>query len=679
MADSTVLLAQIEANQLAKETTANNLFDAGSPATAYGRHAEACGGLTFAYYGTRYGGSAIANGSNLCGASTTTYMVVQLVTGAVSFSTSTTNWDDDATYGRCYKIVTGASTVTGYEDHRVGPLGILSNGGGVGGGDALTADTLAQFAATTSAQLRSVLTDGTGAGLAVFNDGPTFVNPIVGTQSPGDNSNKAASTAYVDGAMSAVGLSGFRYTFDDGTGATDPGAGIIRFNNATLSSVTAVYLDDSTFDSVDLSTLLGSLGSSGLLKITSVADVAEWRVYKWTAAPADNTGWWTFTVVDQAGTGTFEDGDEVQVIPLQLAAGSAAVSSVAGKTGAVTLVGADITDISEVIDDRVAAVLVAGSGITGTYNDGANTYTIAATSSGGTELRGITFTSDTGSTADSDPGAGLFKWNNATQGSATKLFIDNSTLDSVTITTFFASLAAGSTVYVQQGDDSTRWQLWSITAPVADSGYYDMAVTLLAKSSSDIQNTKTCFFDFVRAPAAATGTAGKHAVFISAASMRPSATGGCAALAAVATSANQPDLLTLDFDTTTEEYAQFSVAMPKSWNEGTVTFKAYWSHPSTTTNFGVAWKLQAVAMSDDDAIAAAYGTGVSVTDTGGTTNDLYVTAESSAITIAGTPAAEDMVFFRLFREPSDGSDNMAVDARLHGITLFITTDAENDA
>lgn len=179
--------------------------------------------------------------------------------------------------------------------------------------------------------------------------------------------------------------------------------------------------------------------------------------------------------------------------------------------------------------------------------------------------------------------------------------------------------------------------------------------------------------------AGSAGTAGKHAIYIAAASMTPSATGGCAALATIATAANQPDIQTLDFDTTTEEYAQFSVVMPKSWNENTITFRAHWSHASTTTNFGVAWKLQAVAVSDDDAIAVAYGTAVAVTDTGGTTNDLYTTAESSAITVAGTPAAEDMVFFRVFREPSNGSDTMAIDARLHGVTVYITTDADTDA
>lgn len=174
-------------------------------------------------------------------------------------------------------------------------------------------------------------------------------------------------------------------------------------------------------------------------------------------------------------------------------------------------------------------------------------------------------------------------------------------------------------------------------------------------------------------------TQGKHAIYIAAGAMRPSVTGGCAALAAIASAANQPDIVTLDFDATTQEFAQFSLVMPKKWNEGTVTFIPHWSHASTSVNFGVVWGLQAVAVSNDDAIAVAFGTEQTSTDTGGTTNDYYAGPESAAITIAGTPQPEDMVFFRLNRNPAAGSDTMAIDARLHGITLFITTNADTDA
>jgi hypothetical protein len=178
--------------------------------------------------------------------------------------------------------------------------------------------------------------------------------------------------------------------------------------------------------------------------------------------------------------------------------------------------------------------------------------------------------------------------------------------------------------------------------------------------------------------APSSSTVGRHAIYVSAAGMRPSATGGCAALANVASAANQPDIQTLDFDASTAEYAQFSLVMPKKWNKGSITFKPHWSHAPTTTNFGVVWSLQAVAVGNDDAIAANFGSAQSSADTGGTTNDLYTGPESSAITVAGSPGDEEMVFFRVARLPSDGGDTMAIDARLHGVTLYVTTAANTD-
>lgn len=174
-------------------------------------------------------------------------------------------------------------------------------------------------------------------------------------------------------------------------------------------------------------------------------------------------------------------------------------------------------------------------------------------------------------------------------------------------------------------------------------------------------------------------TQGKQMIPIMAAGIRPSVSGGSAALAAIVSAANQPDIITLDFDPTTEEYAQFAIPMPKKWNNGTITARFRWSHAATTTNFGVVWGLHAVAVSDDDTIAVAYGTAQIVTDTGGTTNDLYVSAETSAITVAGTPAAGDTVFFRVYRKAADAADTMAIDARLHGVDVFITTNADTDA
>jgi hypothetical protein len=170
---------------------------------------------------------------------------------------------------------------------------------------------------------------------------------------------------------------------------------------------------------------------------------------------------------------------------------------------------------------------------------------------------------------------------------------------------------------------------------------------------------------------------GKQMVPVPAGAMTPNTTNGAAA-GSVETTTNKNMFVTLDFDATTSESAQFSMPMPDSWNEGTITFQPIWSHPVTTTNFGVVWELSAVAVSNDDPGDVAFGTGQTSTDTGGTTDDIYVGPESSAITIGGSPAEGDFVMLKISRLPANGSDTLAVDARLHAIKLFITTSEGND-
>lgn len=79
--------------------------------------------------------------------------------------------------------------------------------------------------------------------------------------------------------------------------------------------------------------------------------------------------------------------------------------------------------------------------------------------------------------------------------------------------------------------------------------------------------------------------------------------------------------------------------------------------------------------SDDDTIEAAFGSAQSVTDTGGTTD----AAETSAVTIGGTPTGGDYVIFQVFRDADNGSDTLAVNAKLLGVGLFYTINAATDA
>lgn len=58
-----------------------------------------------------------------------------------------------------------------------------------GGGDALVANPLSQFAATTSLQLAGVISDETGSGALVFATSPTLVTPALGTPASGALTN----------------------------------------------------------------------------------------------------------------------------------------------------------------------------------------------------------------------------------------------------------------------------------------------------------------------------------------------------------------------------------------------------------------------------------------------------------------------------------------------------------
>jgi hypothetical protein len=170
--------------------------------------------------------------------------------------------------------------------------------------------------------------------------------------------------------------------------------------------------------------------------------------------------------------------------------------------------------------------------------------------------------------------------------------------------------------------------------------------------------------------------AGKESMWIPSLAMNPTVTNGCASHATVETTSGRPDMIVLDFDKDADEFAQFQIAFPKSWDEGTITYQVYWAGIAATTN--CVWTLQGVAISDNETIDVVYGTAVAVDDAAqGAVEELLVSAESGAVTIAGTPAVGDICYFRIGRDVSE--DNMAGDARLLGIKLFFNTNAKNDS
>jgi hypothetical protein len=124
------------------------------------------------------------------------------------------------------------------------------------------------------------------------------------------------------------------------------------------------------------------------------------------------------------------------------------------------------------------------------------------------------------------------------------------------------------------------------------------------------------------------------------------------------------------FDTTTSEIAWFTWTPPANWNAGTVRFKLYWTNTAGLTTETIDFDLAAVAFANDDAIDTAVGTARNVTDTWLAQGDMHITAFSSAITIAGSPAAGEEVHFKLSRDVA--SDNLTGDCDVIGIILEYT-------
>jgi hypothetical protein len=165
---------------------------------------------------------------------------------------------------------------------------------------------------------------------------------------------------------------------------------------------------------------------------------------------------------------------------------------------------------------------------------------------------------------------------------------------------------------------------------------------------------------------------GKKTLWISAGSMTSRTTSGAEATTREINSITNP---VQKFDTAADEGVNFSVAFPKAWNAGTVTYQAFWTAASGSGT--VEFELRGGCFANDAAInVTGLGTAVAVSDTLIAADDVHISSESSAITLSN--AADDtLAFFELIRDVSD--DTLGVDAELLGIKFYYSTNAGNDA
>ena len=165
---------------------------------------------------------------------------------------------------------------------------------------------------------------------------------------------------------------------------------------------------------------------------------------------------------------------------------------------------------------------------------------------------------------------------------------------------------------------------------------------------------------------------GKHSIYMPAGAMLPTKTNGASSKTTHLAS-NIKSISTLDFSGSADKKAQFSIAMPKSWNAGALQFQVYWLCGHSTITNGVVFKMSACSIGNDDSFTAAFGAETSLTDKATSTSNDLIISDVSGDLIVKDAAAGKLAFFQIYRDVSEASDTISVDAKLIGVNITYTT------
>lgn len=204
------------------------------------------------------------------------------------------------------------------------------------------------------------------------------------------------------------------------------------------------------------------------------------------------------------------------------------------------------------------------------------------------------------------------------------------------------------------------------------------ANNFIATSTSSLAYATGSFIgDGSRLTGIPTSSVGKQTIWIPATAMWPRLFSGSAFISQSQFTTTTSNHMSMDFDPVTSSFAQFYVAMPKAWDKTNLVSQFYWTHTSSSVNFNVIWGIHSVAILNSGSFTGSYTTNTEVTASGGKGDYLYVTSETPNIAV-GSPGANDLMSFELYRSASAGADNLSVNARLIGIKLIYTTNNATD-
>lgn len=93
-----------------------------------------------------------------------------------------------------------------------------------------------------------------------------------------------------------------------------------------------------------------------------------------------------------------------------------------------------------------------------------------------------------------DPGSRNFRLNNATQSSATEIYISDIAESGVDVSTILSNLESGDQLYIQEASDSTRYHLFTLNAAGTDNTGWWTLTGSVTDSGLDLANNRACAF-----------------------------------------------------------------------------------------------------------------------------------------------------------------------------------------
>ena len=210
----------------------------------------------------------------------------------------------------------------------------------------------------------------------------------------------AAAAAIVNAYAGAVS-----FEFSTTTTDADPGAGKVRFDNATIASVANVYIDNTSLGGTSVTGWVDSFDDAntttnrGTIALRSLTDTSVFVLLKVTGAVTDGTGYRKIPVAYLSGS---LPADGTQLVMGFAAAGPASAATLT--IGTTTALASTASPTASNSGTSSAAILDLG---------------IPRGAPGG-----LLYVFST-TTTDSDPGAGKLRLNNATPASVTAVYIDN--------------------------------------------------------------------------------------------------------------------------------------------------------------------------------------------------------------------------------------------------------------